>query len=143
MNHIRKGPYKIEEMANKQQKIKHIQSAHENIRPHECNQCEKRFNWKGDLKNHVKFVHQKIRQVQCSLCNKTFSENKKLTRHTKSIHDGLKPYKCDFCNLRSAEKYNLLKHVNALHRKLQGSVRTFLLCFEASVAVFSKCKQIF
>ena len=25
----------------------------------------------------------------------------------------------------------------------QGAVRTFLLCFEALIAVFSKCKQIF
>ena len=60
---------------------------HENVRPYECDSCEKGFRTRSELKRHTESVHEKIRNVECSNCEKTFCSKSKLKRHTAKVHE--------------------------------------------------------
>ncbi|XP_055531315.1 myoneurin-like [Wyeomyia smithii] len=69
---------------------------HDEIRPHQCEQCPKGFTSRNKLQSHVNSVHLKKRDFKCEICGKAFLEKNNLKGHQR-IHNGERKYKCDLC----------------------------------------------
>ncbi|XP_058457350.1 zinc finger protein 846 isoform X2 [Malaya genurostris] len=69
---------------------------HEDIRPHQCEQCPKSFTSRNKLQSHINSVHLKKRDFKCEVCGKAFLEKNNLKGHQR-IHNGDRKYKCDLC----------------------------------------------
>ena len=59
----------------------HLTSAHEDVRRHSCNFCEKRFKLKDKLNLHVNTVHLRKKPFQCQFCNQAFGRKDAAKRH--------------------------------------------------------------
>ena len=64
----------------------HINSAHEFIRDHKCDICEKSFSQRVSLQRHLQSVHKEDRKSECHICSKTFEKFQDLKMHMKSVH---------------------------------------------------------
>ena len=102
---------------------RHVNAVHLKIKPHECDQCEKSFAHKADLKRHqacrhdVK-IHQEIKAHKCQRCNKSFSKKESLSCHVKRVHLNMKPLKkflCSECEAPFENKQSLEYHMNKVH----------------------------
>ncbi|XP_078518822.1 uncharacterized protein LOC144783971 isoform X1 [Lissotriton helveticus] len=62
---------------------------------HECDQCGKRFNQKGNLTVHQK-THLPEKPFRCNECGRGFCQKISLITHERT-HLGLKPYGCSEC----------------------------------------------
>ena len=59
-------------------------------------------------------VHKGVR-YQCQQCEKTFALKSNLKTHITSIHDGLK-YSCNQCEAKFTQKGNLKAHIMSVHK---------------------------
>ena len=58
---------------------KHIESAHDRIKPHMCSICGTSFSRKDVLDNHIQKMHNENKeQYKCSYCDAIFLHKKKL-----------------------------------------------------------------
>lgn len=69
---------------------------HEEVRPHQCEQCPKNFTSRNKLQSHINSVHLRKRDFKCEVCGKAFLEKNNLKGHQR-IHKGDRKYKCDLC----------------------------------------------
>lgn len=69
---------------------------HEEVRPHQCEQCPKSFTSRNKLQSHINSVHLKKRDFKCEICGKAFLEKNNLKGHLR-IHNGDRKYQCDLC----------------------------------------------
>ncbi|XP_062558359.1 myoneurin-like [Armigeres subalbatus] len=76
--------------------IKSHMVIHEDIRPHQCEQCPKSFTSRNKLQSHINSVHLRKRDFKCEVCGKAFLEKNNLKGHQR-IHKGDRKYKCDLC----------------------------------------------
>ncbi|XP_077291786.1 zinc finger protein 711-like [Arctopsyche grandis] len=84
-----------------------------------CDQCEKRYVSKRDLKLHVDRIHLKQRSEVCAECSATFITKSALAWHMKTVHEGYKKPKniiCDTCG-RGFSSATLLREHNNTHTK--------------------------
>jgi len=81
----------------------HVESIHNGIRPHQCEECGKEFTRKYTLQLHQK-IHNGNKSHKCDVCQKGFITKSKLIEHRR-IHTGWKFLKVLFC---AAEKFSLL-----------------------------------
>ncbi|KAI8442063.1 hypothetical protein MSG28_005702 [Choristoneura fumiferana] len=78
----------------------HLFCTHLEYRPHKCDECEKAFHKKSDLKRH-KDMH--------SMCGVQFSDNCNLKRHMLR-HTNEKPYCCAGCGNRYKQLASMKRH---------------------------------
>ena len=64
----------------------HINSAHEFIKDHKCDICDKSFSQRVSLQRHLQSVHKEDRKSECHICSKTFEKYQDLKMHMKSVH---------------------------------------------------------
>ncbi|XP_017272170.1 zinc finger protein 2 homolog [Kryptolebias marmoratus] len=74
-----------------------------------CNNCEKTFSRKTDLKTHVE-THVGEKPFVCGVCRQRFTRKTTLDIHAR-IHTGEKPFGCDFCGQRFTQKSTLITHM--------------------------------
>ena len=64
----------------------HVNSAHEFIKDHKCDICDKSFSQRVSLQRHLQSVHKEDRKSECHICSKTFEKYQDLKMHMKSVH---------------------------------------------------------
>ena len=96
----------------------HIQDVHGNIR-YNCDTCNKQFSSNRTLKLHIISVHEKVR-FDCEKCDKSFSRKTYLNAHLKSVHENMITiYNCDKCDKMFTKKSNLNLHIKTIHHNVQ------------------------
>ena len=96
-------------------KRSHSDSAKETVK---CEQCEKCFSSKGNLKKHVDNIHEKVNH-KCTTCGKNFTSKSSLSTHVNSIHLKKTAVKCDQCHKTFGRKSVLKIHILDVHLKKQ------------------------
>ncbi|CRK98348.1 CLUMA_CG011708, isoform A [Clunio marinus] len=109
-----------------------------------CDQCEKKYTQKIQLKKHIEIVHMQRRDFVCTTCGASFGTNSvlkmhllshqdfraeccdvcgfrfhtkaKLRRHMKS-HTGERNYQCNICCKKFLYSYNVVAHIRNVHEK--------------------------
>ncbi|XP_037544421.1 gastrula zinc finger protein XlCGF26.1 [Nematolebias whitei] len=74
-----------------------------------CNNCDKTFTRKTDLKSHLE-IHSGEKPFVCDVCGQRFTRKTTLDIHAR-IHTGEKPFGCDFCGQRFTQKSTLITHM--------------------------------
>ena len=64
----------------------HVNSAHEFIKDHKCDICDKSFSQRVSLQRHLQSVHKEDRKSEYHICSKTFEKYQDLKMHMKSVH---------------------------------------------------------
>ena len=98
----------------------------------QCDQCEKNYKVKGELKKHIDSIHRGIR-FPCSTCSEVLSSSQSLKRHVRTVHEtvfknyrqeirhffSLKTFsinnkfllRCDICSKAFKDNEYLLRHM--------------------------------
>ncbi|XP_055614060.1 protein suppressor of hairy wing-like [Uranotaenia lowii] len=80
-----------------------------------CDQCDKCFYLRTELRNHVRQIHENIITVyECDVCNKKLTSRSKLTDH-KRLHEVSKLKQCPHCPKRYTNNGGLKFHINKHH----------------------------
>jgi KRAB domain-containing zinc finger protein len=117
-------------------KIKrHIDSVHEQKKPHKCSICDFTTSRKETLKVHVESIHEGKKLHKCSICDYTSSYKGHLKTHIESVHEGNKPYKCSICFYSSSRKDSLKIHIQSAHKgkKHKCSICNFACLFKIQI----------
>ncbi|KAI3649046.1 hypothetical protein MP228_006900 [Amoeboaphelidium protococcarum] len=105
-------------------------NSHNNIRPFQCEMCDKAYIRKDHLQDHVRRQHgdaQAEKCHQCEHCEKSFYTKQQLQRHCKSHHltidQASRLFACTYleCDAKFVKKAQLLQHVQAVHDIKDGS----------------------
>jgi hypothetical protein len=110
--------------------VNHKRIVHENYRPKQCEQCDKRFATKSVLDDHMMRAHSE-HEILCNDCGKMFASPSMLRRHELWHHLPDKsggPIPCNVCGKISIHKFALQKHINRVHRKLDKLEVTCQIC---------------
>ncbi|XP_037052051.1 zinc finger protein 62 homolog [Bradysia coprophila] len=92
----------------------------EDQKPYACDECPKRFVWKGALMIH-KIQHQPRDQRKlyvCHICGKVYDTPGGLSTHKKLIHSDKKPSSnvCHVCAKKFATRTGLNEHMSTIHQ---------------------------
>lgn len=88
---------------------------HTGGRPHECQECGKKFAFEDTLKRHLN-EHQK--PYRCETCGKSYSMEKWLIVHQR-FHNGEKTYKCRKCGSHFETMLEYQRHKSAAHKEFK------------------------
>ena len=70
------------------------------------------------LKLHKKSVHEGVKH-QCDLCDRSYNFPGDLRRHKKTTHEGLR-YPCHYCDFTASQTQTLKNHINKHHAILMA-----------------------
>jgi len=96
-------------------------------RPHQCQQCDRRFRRVDSLREHVVIAHTDKSRFKCTMCDfqchRVSTWNRHKQTHTNLRHSGdLRPYhECQQCELCYKRRYQLTTHVMLKHEGPSGS----------------------
>ena len=99
----------------------HIKDVHDKIKQFACSSCEVKISRNSSLKLHIKAVHDKILDIECNVCEYKCSDNGNLQRHIKSSHDKIRDIECNLCEYKSSDKGNFQRHRKICTGKLNIS----------------------
>ncbi|XP_065082007.1 zinc finger protein 664-like [Ochlerotatus camptorhynchus] len=100
---------------SKQELSKHRNTAHyQKDRPHACDQCPSRFKQLGHLKTH-KLTHSGAKPFACDRCEKRFRTGTDLKVHQRGMHSKEKPFRCEDCGKAFIVGYLLNQHRIKVH----------------------------
>ena len=98
---------------NKSNLRRHYLSKHNfDSKKFECDLCQTTFTENSTLKRHLESVHEKV-TVSCDQCDKEFSLNS-IRWHKRIVHEGIK-YDCNKCEKVFKYKHSLDKHIRSYH----------------------------
>lgn len=95
-------------------------TSHRNHPPSECgshyscNNCQKSYDTKGELKHHQRKYVDTHKNHACSICQKRFQYPKDLKRH-RQTHDHSESFACTACTRVYTRRDNLQRHVRDSH----------------------------
>ncbi|XP_061722715.1 gastrula zinc finger protein xFG20-1-like [Cydia pomonella] len=125
----------------------HLFSTHLEYRPHKCDECEKAFHKKSDLKRH-KDMHSNIKKFACSVCEVEFKDKCNLKRHMLR-HTNEKPYCCAGCGNRYKQLASMKRHsvkcpknqnnINADAKVRKNHCRVCGMMFQYKSALLEHC----
>ncbi|XP_019932622.3 zinc finger protein 431 [Aedes albopictus] len=75
---------------------------------YECDQCDKAFYHRDQLKAHVK-RHSATREFMCNICGQSYMQRHNLQAHMLK-HEGKLPFECDICKKAFRVKAKLIYH---------------------------------
>ncbi|KAM4696154.1 uncharacterized protein WCC33_014895 [Rhinophrynus dorsalis] len=78
-------------------------------KPHRCNVCGKRFDYRSRLISHLR-THTGEKPHRCNECGKYLTSKSKLIIHQRT-HTGEKPYTCTECGRQFSSKSYLVEHM--------------------------------
>jgi KRAB domain-containing zinc finger protein len=97
---------------------RHVETVHENKKPHKCDLCGSSFGLLGALKSHIKSVHKDSETShKCKVCDKTFGLLSNLKRHVVTVHN-IKKFACDQCPIAFIDRPSLHEHIQMVHEKM-------------------------
>ncbi|KAL0808296.1 hypothetical protein ABMA28_012789 [Loxostege sticticalis] len=105
----------------------HIIWIHMDIRPHQCQWCQKRFYTPARLAEHT-VVHTRERNFECDICGAKLVSRMAAVYH-KRRHTGEKPYHCEECGESFISASRRSEHAKRRHGKGQ-----FVKCMHCSAA---------
>ncbi|XP_061389907.1 zinc finger protein 91-like [Musca vetustissima] len=96
--------------------IKRHMLTHTDLRPFQCEFCEKSFKRKDILQKHLRDVHRDpaTNCYHCDLCSLQFKMQRNIKRHMLT-HTDLRPFECQLCEKTFKRKDNLQKHLRDVH----------------------------
>ena len=77
---------------------------------HSCEQCDKTFTDRKNMKKHIKRIHEGLNLYVCNECNQGYSQKAHMQRHINSVHKNIKEYGCKKCPARYVRKEDLTRH---------------------------------
>ncbi|XP_048487043.1 zinc finger protein ZFP2 [Plutella xylostella] len=98
---------------------RHVNSVHLNLKPHQCDKCEKAYVDRWSLRVHQRLTHEGLRRpprYPCALCGRVFDRNQILKSHMRT-HTGERPYQCAQCPAAFAQSASLWTHNKLIHLK--------------------------
>lgn len=98
-----------------------------NMKPFQCDQCEKSFNKIHHLHNHLLARHSE-KNFKCYDCNRSFSYKSALDRHHKIVHRKQKHHVCCECGWKFASNFDLRQHFEGHHNESTKAERTCAFC---------------
>ncbi|WAQ98665.1 ZN878-like protein [Mya arenaria] len=99
---------------NERQLFNHINRVHQ--RKYKCNECGKKFGYKGDLKRHHSEVHSSKERYFCKICNKYLKTKTYIDDHMQ-LHKDNYVYHCKICEKSFSTKGTFSKHMKLKHPK--------------------------
>ena len=97
----------------------HINAVHSNLKPFQCEKCDKCFSQNVNLQMHIDRVHSKLKPFQCEKCEKCYADNRDLKTHIHRKHsktNPLKKYVFTECEESFEAKERLDYHMNSVHQ---------------------------
>ena len=119
-----------------------------------CEQCDKVFSSKANLKAHETGVHYKIpKTFKCIECGKEFKRKIVYVKHHRTVHKKERKYKCHFCNKDFLHGASLNLHLDFAHNSSKHECEKCELSFDtkyhlkkhtkAQLCVFKKQEPTF
>ena len=116
---------------------RHVESVHLNLKPFQCEVCDKKYARKKELKLHIRSVHEKKTQqcdicfkhyrnlvshkkqqhqkAICKFCSKELNKYQALYHHIEKEHKDRKVFKCSSCDFTTHDKVQLQRHDQTYH----------------------------
>uniref|UniRef100_A0A3B4B4Q2 C2H2-type domain-containing protein n=1 Tax=Periophthalmus magnuspinnatus TaxID=409849 RepID=A0A3B4B4Q2_9GOBI len=82
---------------------------HTGERPYSCEVCEQRFTEKGAMLRHMESKHQEGRPHPCNICGRTFKAREQLRVHL-NRHKGVRKFECTDCGYKFTRQAHLRRH---------------------------------
>ena len=101
----------------------HIETVHEEKKPHGCNRCGKSFTSNQNLTLHLDVIHEGKNNPQFKVSEPQIQCKVQIANQTLSVHDekkplkskSQKPYKCSICGFGYSSKQYLRIHIEKKH----------------------------
>lgn len=91
----------------------HVNKVHLQIKPYNCDMCERQFYTENNLKNHKK-VHSLPSKETCEFCGNTLKSRKQLVIHVRK-HINVKPFCCQVCGQAFYSAFKATEHMKVYH----------------------------
>ena len=102
----------------------HVIAIHENIKAHQCPNCEYKTPRSFDLTKHINNQHKKKKKpkekVKCLHCKQVFTRNFSMKKHIEAVHEGIKTFCCTTCGHKFSTKHGLKIHIEGIHTVYEG-----------------------
>lgn len=106
----------------------HVNKVHLQIKPYNCDMCEKQYYSEYNLRYHKK-IHSRRSKEKCTFCSKTLSSRKQLVIHIRK-HIGATPHICQICSESYYSVTRLKNHMSHTH----GGTVVCKICKHVSVS---------
>ncbi|XP_045529269.1 zinc finger protein 197-like isoform X1 [Pieris brassicae] len=111
--HIETCSFCERDYSNENELSLHVNKVHLQIKPYNCDMCEKQFYTELNLRSHKKLHNVKSRE-ECTFCHKTFMCRKSLVIHLRK-HIDIKPHYCPVCSKSFYSESSMKYHMKKLH----------------------------
>ncbi|XP_068624436.1 zinc finger protein 62-like [Battus philenor] len=101
------------EASNENELSLHVNKSHLQIKPYNCDMCDKKFYTEYNLSSH-KTVHSFYSKENCEFCDKVLNSRRDLVVHVRK-HIGSKPHHCHVCRQSFYSEISQSNHMRKVH----------------------------